>query len=66
MRYFGARLLAACLLLVLPPAVHAGHGQTITRDPSGRVTVRAVRVQTPLKIDGALDEPLYTSVQPIS
>jgi len=38
----------------------------ISRDASGRATIRAVRVTTPLRIDGALDEPLYTSVLPIS
>jgi hypothetical protein len=38
----------------------------ITRDAAGRATVRAVRVTTPLRIDGALDEPLYSTVSPIS
>jgi hypothetical protein len=45
-----------------PPVAPA----VITRDASGRATVRAVRVTTPLRIDGALDEALYTSVPPIS
>ena len=43
----------------VPPAV-------ISRDASGRATIRAVRVTTPIRIDGALDEALYTSVPPIS
>src|SRR5215510_11341771 len=38
----------------------------ITRDADGRATIRAVRVTAPLRIDGALDEPLYSSVLPIS
>jgi hypothetical protein len=47
-----------------PPAPIAP--AVISRDASGRATIRAVRVMTPLRIDGALDEPLYTSVPPIS
>ena len=50
-------LLAGVFTLVVSPAVHAGQDQT---------TFHAVRVQAPIKIDGALDEPLYTSVPPIS
>jgi uncharacterized protein DUF5916 len=45
-----------------PPVAPA----VITRDAAGRATVRAVRLTTPLKIDGALDEPLYSTVAPIS
>jgi hypothetical protein len=45
-----------------PPVAPA----VITRDDAGRATIRAVRVTTPLRIDGALDEPLYSSVPPIS
>jgi hypothetical protein len=43
----------------LPPAV-------IARDGSGRVTVRAVRLTTPLQIDGHLDEAIYSTVPPMS
>ncbi|MHC5804537.1 hypothetical protein ACYTX7_10045, partial [Streptococcus pyogenes] len=43
----------------VPPAV-------ISRDESGRATIRAVRVEAPLRIDGALDDPLYANVAPIS
>ena len=42
-----------------PPAV-------VTRDDSGRATVRAVRLAAPLRIDGLLDEVLYTTVPPVS
>ena len=39
---------------------------TISRDDQGRATVRAVRVTTPMRIDGQLDEAIYTQVQPAS
>ncbi|MDA1183808.1 MAG: DUF5916 domain-containing protein [Acidobacteria bacterium] len=39
----------------LPPEV-------IAREAEGRTTIRAVRVDTPLRIDGTFDEALYTSV----
>jgi len=39
----------------LPPEVMA-------RDAEGRTTIRAIRVDAPLRIDGAFDEALYTSV----
>ena len=43
----------------MPPAV-------ISRDASGRTTIRAQRLATPLRIDGRLDEAVYASVPPIS
>ena len=43
----------------VPPAV-------MNRDDSGQATVRAVRLATPLRIDGRLDEVLYDTVPPIS
>ena len=43
----------------IPPAV-------INRDEAGRVAVRAVRVDQPLRIDGQLDEAVYTQVEAIS
>ena len=42
-----------------PPAV-------IARDEQGRATVRAIRVETPLRLDGRLDEDVYRAVQPIT
>ena len=39
----------------VPPAV-------VARDAAGRVTLRAVRVDTPPQIDGRLDEPVYAAV----
>ncbi len=43
----------------VPPAV-------VSRDDSGKATVRAVRLAAPLQIDGRLDEVLYDAVPPIS
>jgi hypothetical protein len=43
----------------VPPAV-------VSRDAEGRTTIRAVRLTAPLRVDGALDEVLYTQVVPIS
>jgi hypothetical protein len=40
--------------------------EVITRDAEGRVTIRAVRLTAPLRIDGKLDEPVYTSVRSMS
>ncbi len=40
--------------------------ETISRDPARRPTVRAVRIPTPLKIDGRLDEEVYQTVRPMS
>ncbi len=55
------------------PSVAPGDGppapvlpDTITRDDQGRATVMAVRVPTPMRIDGTLDEALYSSVRPAS
>ena len=40
--------------------------QVVARDQAGRVTIRAMRLTTPLRIDGALDEPFYARVPAIS
>ena len=40
--------------------------EVISRDAAGNATVRAVRLDEPLVIDGALDEDLYRTVPPIS
>ena len=45
-----------------PPSLPA----TVVRDGDGKTTVRAVRVSAPLRIDGVLDEPIYSEVTPIS
>src|SRR5262245_40777354 len=38
----------------------------VGRDGEGRVTIRATRLEQPLRIDGALDEALYRDVEPVS
>jgi hypothetical protein len=38
----------------------------MTRDASGRVTVRAVRLTAPIRLDGRLDEEVYGLVPPIT
>jgi hypothetical protein len=45
-----------------PPLLPA----SMVRDAEGRTTVRAIRVTAPLRIDGQLDEALYTAITPIS
>src|SRR5687767_2761477 len=40
--------------------------EVIARDSSGRATIRAVDLAAPLRVDGRLDEALYSSVPPIS
>jgi len=39
---------------------------TAARDAEGRTIIRAVRLTAPLRIDGQLDEAIYTAVAPIS
>ncbi len=39
---------------------------TISRDDQGRATVRAVRVTTPMRTDGRLDEAVYGTLNPAS
>ncbi len=39
---------------------------TISRDDQGHATVRAVRVTTPMRVDGKLDEAIYGSINPAS
>jgi hypothetical protein len=40
--------------------------ETLLREESGLVTVRAVRVTSPLRLDGQLDEPFYRELRPAS
>ena len=39
---------------------------TVSRDAEGRVALRAVRLEAPVKIDGHLDEAVYTTVPSVS
>ncbi len=45
-----------------PPELPA----TVSRNAAGRITVRAVRLTQPLRLDGALDEDYYRVLTPIS
>ena len=45
-----------------PPAPVAP--AVITRDSAGQATVRAIKLATPLKLDGVLDDAVYTSEAP--
>ena len=40
--------------------------ETVSRDGSGQVTVRAVRLTSSLRLDGRLDEAVYAEVSPMS
>src|SRR5688572_27097426 len=40
--------------------------ETVSRDGSGRITLRAVRLMSPLRLDGQLDEAVYSSLLPAS
>ena len=58
----------AAWLLVLSAVPAAGQGGSPTVDPgasAGReLTIQAVRLDAPLRLDGVLDEPLYTAAPP--
>ena len=43
-----------------PPALPA----TVARDAEGRTTIRAIRLMSPLRVDGLLDEAIYSTVRP--
>jgi len=55
---------AQALVIEGPPAPQAP--AVVSRDAEGRATIRAVRVTAPVRIDGALDDLLYTTVPSIS
>ena len=38
----------------------------VARDEEGRITIRAIPLTTPLRIDGQLDEAAYDGLEPIS
>ncbi|MGD8729728.1 MAG: DUF5916 domain-containing protein, partial [Gemmatimonadota bacterium] len=48
----------------VPPAPRAP--DVINRDDAGNATVRAIRLDRPLDLDGRLDEPVYSQVPPLS
>jgi hypothetical protein len=47
-----------------PPAPVAP--EVVSRNAEGRATIRAVRVASPIRIDGVLDDSVYTTVRSIS
>ena len=53
----GARAIVGAPPPPVPPA-------TINRDAGGRATLRAVRLQEPLRVDGVLDEGVYETTLP--
>ena len=66
-------LLFVIAALLSPLAAHAGQpgapiqAQVISRDAAeGQTTIRATRLSAPLRVDGQLDEALYTSVPAMS
>src|SRR4029450_11285743 len=58
------------LLVAATLLPHNIYAQTISslveRTANDNVTVRAVRLEAPLKVDGHLDEEIYSLVQPIT
>jgi len=64
------RLIGACAiaLVLLARSLHADDIPitVMKREGDGTTTVRAVRVDAPLQIDGALDEDLYRRVSPMT
>ena len=59
--------IALCLAQAAVASAQTNAGPAIvSRTAPDKVTVRAVRLETPLKIDGRLDEAVYESVEPIT
>ena len=53
-----------CVTLSLPCAAIASQKPSVERNADGQVTVRAVRLDQLLVVDGVLDEPLYSLLPP--
>ena len=58
--------LVIALLASAPTFSVAQEIATSSRDADGRTTVRAVRLQEPLRLDGSLDESIYATLPPIT
>jgi hypothetical protein len=67
---FRAFVISWLFLLAVPPPDTTAQTASITslveRTANDNVTVRAVRLGAPLKVDGHLDEAIYSLVQPIT
>ncbi len=70
----GAILAAAGLMLLLAAAPCLAQGAAVfessvlaaPRNAEGRLGLRAVRLETALRVDGSLDEAIYTRIEPVS
>src|SRR5688572_17772226 len=65
------RLIGLCVIALVFSSQSLGADDdapisVMTREGDGSTTVRAVRIETPLRIDGALDEDLYRRVAPMT
>jgi len=61
--------LCAITLVLISQSLRAADDEPLsvmTRETNGATTVRAVRIDAPLRIDGALDEDLYRRVAPMT
>ena len=59
---FGASVLGVAIDGPPPPVPPA----VVSRDAEGRVTLRAIRLERPLNLDGRLDDAIYQRVLPVS
>jgi hypothetical protein len=56
----------ALLGLLVPAALAAQPAAVYSRDGDGRVVVRATRIETPVRVDGRLDDEVYGRVEAIT
>jgi hypothetical protein len=56
---------APALPVILGPAAPQAP-EVVTRDAAGNATVRATRLAAPIRVDGRLDEAVYTEVKAVS
>jgi len=61
-----ASLIVSATLHAAASAAQSAGPSIVRRDAADKVIVRTVRLATPLRVDGRLDESVYTSIEPIS
>jgi Domain of unknown function (DUF5916)/Carbohydrate family 9 binding domain-like len=61
-----ARAFVILVICGCAPAAYAQNDAVVSREAPDKVTVRAFRVRSPLRIDGRLDEEIYRTIAPIS
>ena len=66
LRHWTALPLLLCLAHAAAAAQTGAGPAIVSRTAPDKVTVRAIRIDTPLKIDGRLDEAIYSAAEPIS